>query len=101
MIYWEGYMCRHKKIILLVCVLLTAFNLVACGQVKENETTNEGETVVNQQESNMQAEKTVYQIPLFPLGIMIYMAMTEPVWFIFSRKWNSGTERIFRFMKMG
>jgi len=48
-------MYRHKKITLLVCVLLTALNIVACGQGKESETTNGGGTVVNQQESNMQA----------------------------------------------
>lgn len=56
---WELYMCRHKKITIMACVFLTALNIVACGQVKEDETINEGEAVTNQQESNMQeAEDT-------------------------------------------
>jgi len=50
-------MCRHKRIALLVCVFLTALNIAACGQVKENETANGG-AVVNQQERKMQAAES-------------------------------------------
>ena len=33
-------MCRHIKITILVCVFLTALNIAACGQVKEDEIVN-------------------------------------------------------------
>ena len=81
-------MNRCKKIVILVCVFLTALNVVACGQVKgdkvvntdesptrqqdssvqtiedtdleikEDETANADESSVNQQESNMQTEES-------------------------------------------
>ncbi|MDE7430701.1 MAG: hypothetical protein K2N34_02105 [Lachnospiraceae bacterium] len=41
-------MSKLKKITLLISVFLIALNIVACGQVKDDE------TVINQQESNMQ-----------------------------------------------
>lgn len=52
-------MYRHKKIAILACVFLTALHIAACGELKENETINERESVMNQQESNKQeAEDT-------------------------------------------
>ncbi len=56
----EGmYMNRRKKIAILVCVLLTTLNIVACGQVKEDEIVNIDESSTSQQESNVQtAENT-------------------------------------------
>lgn len=47
-------MNRHKKITILVCVLLTALNLVACGQVKEDEPVSAGESAVNEHENSEQ-----------------------------------------------
>lgn len=55
----EGmYMNRCKKTAILVCAFLTALNVVACGQAKEDETANADESSVNQQESNMQTEES-------------------------------------------
>ena len=85
----EGmYMNRCKKTAILVCAFLTALNVVACGQakedevvytdefparqlessvqtvestdleIKEDETANADESSVNQQESNMQTEES-------------------------------------------
>ena len=46
--FWgDIYMCRHKKIIILVCALLAILNIVACEQVKEDS--------ANQRESSIQA----------------------------------------------
>lgn len=45
-------MNHHKKLTILACVFLTSLNLVACGQVKEEESS------VNQQESNMQTDES-------------------------------------------
>ena len=36
----------------------------------------------------------------FRLGIMTYMVMMEPMWFLFSQKWNLDTEQISLFTKM-
>lgn len=47
-------MNRCKKIAILVCAFLTALNVVACGQVKEDEVVNTGESPTRQQESNVQ-----------------------------------------------
>ena len=47
-------MNRCKKIAILVCTFLTALNVVACGQVKEDEVVNTGESPTRQQESNVQ-----------------------------------------------
>lgn len=47
-------MNRHKKIAILVCVLITSLNIVACGQVKEDEIVNTDEFAASQQESNVQ-----------------------------------------------
>ena len=47
-------MCRHKKITILACVFLTALDIVACGQVKEDEIVNIEELDVNQQENSTQ-----------------------------------------------
>ena len=47
-------MCGHKKITTLVCVFLTALDLVACGQVKEDEIVNIGDLAVNRQENSAQ-----------------------------------------------
>lgn len=48
------YMNRYKKKTLLACAFLMALNIVACGQVKEDETVNIEEFVVSQQESDIQ-----------------------------------------------
>lgn len=45
-------MNRHKKIIVLVCVLLTTLNIVACGQAKEDET-------IDVEESSTQASENI------------------------------------------
>lgn len=45
-------MNRCKKITILVCVLLTALNIAACGQVKKDEAVNTEESATSQQESN-------------------------------------------------
>lgn len=47
-------MNRCKKITALLYVLLTILNIVACGQVKENEVINTDESATSQQESNVQ-----------------------------------------------
>ena len=47
-------MNRCKKIAILVCTFLTALNVVACGQVIEDEVVNTGESPTRQQESNVQ-----------------------------------------------
>lgn len=47
-------MNRCKKIPVLGCVLLTAFNIVACGQVKGEEVVNTDESSTRQQESSVQ-----------------------------------------------
>lgn len=60
----EGmYMNRCKKIPILVCVLLTALNIVACGRVKKDEVVNTDESATSQQESNAQTvESTELEI---------------------------------------
>ncbi len=53
--YLEGmYMNRRKKITILVCVLLTTLNIVACGQVKEDKIVTIDDSAASQQESNVQ-----------------------------------------------
>lgn len=52
------YMSRRKKITILVCVLLTTLNIVACGQVKEDEIVNIDESATSWQESNVQTVKS-------------------------------------------
>ena len=47
-------MNRCKKIAILVCAFLTALNVAACGQIKEDEVVNTGESPTRQQESSMQ-----------------------------------------------
>lgn len=47
-------MRKHKKMAILFGVCLTVLNIAACGQAEGNETNNDGESVANQQESNMQ-----------------------------------------------
>ena len=51
-------MNRCKKIAILVCVFLTALNVVACGQAKGDEV-NTDESSVNQQDSSMQTVKSI------------------------------------------
>ena len=51
-------MNRCKKIAILVCVFLTALNVVACGQVKEDEVVNTDESPTRQQESSMQIDES-------------------------------------------
>ena len=46
-------MNRCKKIAILVCVFLTALNVVACGQATGDEVVNTDESSVNQQESSV------------------------------------------------
>ena len=46
-------MNRCKKITILVCVFLTALNVVACGQATGDEVVNTDESSVNQQESSV------------------------------------------------
>lgn len=56
-------MIRHKKITILLCVFLTALNLVACGQVKEDKTVSVDEVATNQQENSTRTvESTVSDI---------------------------------------
>ena len=50
-------MNRCKKIAILVCVFLTALNVVACGQVKEDEVVDTDESPTRQQESSMQIDE--------------------------------------------
>ena len=50
-------MNRCKKIVILVCVFLTALNVVACGQAKGDEVVNTDESSVNQQESSVQTDE--------------------------------------------
>ncbi len=53
-------MNKHKKLAMAVCVLLlTALNIVACGQVKEDEIVNTNESAVSQQESNEQTVENI------------------------------------------
>ena len=47
-------MNRCKKIAILVCVFLTALNVVACGQVKGDEVVNKDESPTRQQDSSVQ-----------------------------------------------
>lgn len=47
-------MNRCKKIAILVCVFLTALNVVACGQVKGDEVVNTDESPTRQQDSSVQ-----------------------------------------------
>ncbi len=47
-------MCRYKKIAILVCVLLTTWNIAACGQVKEDGTVSADGSAVNEQENSEQ-----------------------------------------------
>ncbi len=47
-------MNRCKKIAILVCVFLTALNVVACGQVKGDEVVNKDESLTRQQDSSVQ-----------------------------------------------
>ncbi len=49
-------MTRCKKITILICVLLTALNIVACGQVKKDEVVNES---IDVEESNAQASENI------------------------------------------
>ena len=51
-------MNRCKKIAILVCVFLTALNVVACGQVKEDEVVDTDESPTRQQESSMQIDES-------------------------------------------
>lgn len=44
----------QKKITILVCVFLTTLNIVACGQVKEEEIINVDKSATSQQENNAQ-----------------------------------------------
>jgi len=52
-------MNRCKKISILVCVLLTALNIVACGQVKGDEAVNTDESSKRQQESSVQTVESI------------------------------------------
>lgn len=52
-------MCRYKKIAILVCVLLTTWNIAACGQVKEDETVSAEESAVNEQENSEQTVENI------------------------------------------
>ncbi len=52
-------MNRCKKITILICVLLTALNIAACGQVKKDEVVNTAESAVSQQESNAQTVESI------------------------------------------
>jgi len=52
-------MNRHKKITILVCVLITTLNLVACGQVKEDEIVNTDESAASQQENKVQTVERI------------------------------------------
>ena len=47
-------MNRCKKIVILVCVFLTALNVVACGQEKGDEVVNTDESPTRQQECSVQ-----------------------------------------------
>ncbi|MBO5032580.1 MAG: hypothetical protein J6K17_07195 [Oscillospiraceae bacterium] len=47
-------MNKHKKIIILVCVLLITLSIVACGQAREDEIVNVEEFAIGQQENNVQ-----------------------------------------------
>ncbi len=52
-------MNRCKKIPILVCVLLTALNIVACGQVKGDEVVNTDESSTRQQVSSVQTVESI------------------------------------------
>lgn len=51
-------MNRYNKITILVFVFLTALNIAACGQVKEDEIVNIENLAVNQQESDIQTSES-------------------------------------------
>jgi len=52
-------MNRGKKITILICVLLAALNIAACGQVKKEKAVNTEEPAASQQESNAQASENM------------------------------------------
>ncbi len=52
-------MNRCKKITILICVLLTALNIAACGQVKKDEVVTTDESAASQQESNAQTVESI------------------------------------------
>ena len=47
-------MRKNKKIVILTGVFLMTLNIVACGQVKDDEVVNSNESATSQQESNVQ-----------------------------------------------
>lgn len=51
-------MNRYKKITILICVLLTALNVVACGQVKKDEVVNTDGSATSQQKSDAQVDES-------------------------------------------
>ena len=74
----EGmYMNRHKKIAIWVCVLLTTLNIVACGQVKENEIVNNDEPATGQQESNVQAVESINSETNISVNDSYYSSATD------------------------
>lgn len=51
-------MNRYKKITILICVLLTALNVAACGQVKKDEVINTDGSATSQQKSDAQVDES-------------------------------------------
>lgn len=76
-------MNRHKKITILVCVLLTALNMVACGQVKEDEIVNKDEPVsaeelaVNEQENSKQNVESINSETEISVNDSYYSRVTD------------------------
>ncbi len=52
-------MNKCKKITILICVLLPALNIAACGLSKKDEVLNTEESAVSQQESNAQSDESI------------------------------------------
>ncbi|MCI9384622.1 MAG: hypothetical protein HFI24_10535, partial [Lachnospiraceae bacterium] len=51
-------MCRYKMIMIWTCSFLMALNIAACGQAKEDDTVDMEEVAANQQEDSAQAAES-------------------------------------------
>ncbi len=70
-------MNRNKKITILVCVLLTTLNIVACGQVKEDEIISKDKSVTGQQESSVQVVENINSETKISVNDSYYSSATD------------------------
>ncbi|MBD5474208.1 MAG: hypothetical protein HDR20_15345 [Lachnospiraceae bacterium] len=70
-------MKKNKKIVILTGVFLMILNIVACGQVKENEIINKDKSVMGQQESSVQTVESINSGTKISVNDSYYSSATD------------------------